>query len=584
MRFWSWKGCDRLTVQLKAYNRLLAAGLCFSLLATTGSPAAHATGLDDLESQKTMLENEKEQIAADRESKEQNYQKNDDQIATLLRQIEELDQRITDSTSAIESLEDDLMSSMIETGNLHLEIQELQGDATKRDNVLRERMKQLQLQGPTSYLDVLLGAENFSDFIDRFSSVQTLLSADRHLMEQQHAATDSLNAKKEQLDGVIDQQRDKKASIDHLLSEVQTDKEVKSTLIVTLEQEQERLEVDIATLDEAFEEAESETLALEQQIVEEQRRAITEWQGTGSSPYCTSDGTVDHARFSRSFQSAGILSGQQDLIRRTAEKFSIDPVLMGAIILQETGNGQSDALNYYFNPGGLMDSATNWQTLLRFDSLEQGLMSMGRTLDKLVNTQGKDSIQELGAVYAPLNAANDPLGLNAYWVPNVTKKVEELGGLSSNCDPQLSSTDSNADWLKPAAGRLTSQFGWRIHPIFHTKKQHRGLDIASPVGTPVMASKEGVVTRAGVYGGYGNVVMLTHEINGQIFTSVYGHLSSIEVGEGQQVRQGQLLGASGQTGNSTGPHLHFEIHEGYYSVNGPSAVNPLLYINASGGS
>ena len=80
-------------------------------------------------------------------------------------------------------------------------------------------------------------------------------------------------------------------------------------------------------------------------------------------------------------------------------------------------------------------------------------------------------------------------------------------------------------------------------------------------------------------GTYGNVIMVTHSIDGQIFTTVYAHLSSINTSAGQQVAKGQFIGKIGTTGASTGPHLHFEMHIGNWSASGPSAVNPLRYVS-----
>lgn len=115
-------------------------------------------------------------------------------------------------------------------------------------------------------------------------------------------------------------------------------------------------------------------------------------------------------------------------------------------------------------------------------------------------------------------------------------------------------------------GRLASRFGWRIHPIFHTRKLHTGVDLASPRGTPIYAAGDGVVERAGWTNGYGNYTMLRH-VNG--YETGYGHQSKIVVKPGDKVRQGQIIGYVGSTGNSTGNHLHFEI-----KING-NFVDPL---------
>lgn len=117
-------------------------------------------------------------------------------------------------------------------------------------------------------------------------------------------------------------------------------------------------------------------------------------------------------------------------------------------------------------------------------------------------------------------------------------------------------------------GRLASRFGYRVHPIFKSRRMHTGVDLAAKTGTPIYASGDGVVEKAQWVSGYGKFVMLKH-VNG--FETGYGHMSRIADGmkPGAKVRQGQIIGYVGSTGNSTGPHLHFEI-----KVNG-RFVDPL---------
>jgi murein DD-endopeptidase MepM/ murein hydrolase activator NlpD len=104
--------------------------------------------------------------------------------------------------------------------------------------------------------------------------------------------------------------------------------------------------------------------------------------------------------------------------------------------------------------------------------------------------------------------------------------------------------------------RKTSGFSMRLHPIFHTMQAHRGVDYAAPTGTPAHTVGDGVVEFAGNQGGFGNVVIVRH---GNKHSTVYAHLSRIHVRKGQAVTQGQVVGAVGSTGWSTGPHLHFEF-------------------------
>ncbi|MBV8725080.1 MAG: peptidoglycan DD-metalloendopeptidase family protein [Candidatus Eremiobacteraeota bacterium] len=108
----------------------------------------------------------------------------------------------------------------------------------------------------------------------------------------------------------------------------------------------------------------------------------------------------------------------------------------------------------------------------------------------------------------------------------------------------------------PVTGTITSPFGWRSNPFGGAPEFHQGLDIAAPTGTTVTAAAAGTVIMAQWYGGYGNYILIDH---GGGYSTGYGHLSAIFVSTGQTVARGQAIGAVGSTGQSTGPHLHFEV-------------------------
>ena len=141
-----------------------------------------------------------------------------------------------------------------------------------------------------------------------------------------------------------------------------------------------------------------------------------------------------------------------------------------------------------------------------------------------------------------------------------SKQVEEMLRRSSyaTAAPAAVGGGSGA-MLWPMAGPVTSEFGWRVHPITGTQKFHSGVDIGGDYGQPIAAAQGGTVEYAGWISGYGNAVIISH---GGGISTLYGHCQSLAVGVGQQVSRGETIAYCGSTGNSTGPHCHFEVRQG----------------------
>jgi murein DD-endopeptidase MepM/ murein hydrolase activator NlpD len=114
--------------------------------------------------------------------------------------------------------------------------------------------------------------------------------------------------------------------------------------------------------------------------------------------------------------------------------------------------------------------------------------------------------------------------------------------------------------------RLSSSFGMRKHPIDGFNKMHRGTDFAAPSGTPIMASGDGVITKANWCGGGGNCIKIKHN---STYQTIYAHMKNFSRGikVGVRIKQGQIIGYVGSTGNSTGPHLHYEVIENGKKIN-----------------
>lgn len=142
---------------------------------------------------------------------------------------------------------------------------------------------------------------------------------------------------------------------------------------------------------------------------------------------------------------------------------------------------------------------------------------------------------------------------------------------SSSSGNKYTYSGGQLQWPVPASQRITSYYGYRIHPISGTYKLHSGIDIGASTGTNIVAAEDGQVILAsnGYNGGYGNYVIISH---GSGLTTRYAHCSKLLVSVGQNVKRGQAIAEVGSTGASTGPHLHFEVR-----INGESK-NPVDYL------
>ena len=158
----------------------------------------------------------------------------------------------------------------------------------------------------------------------------------------------------------------------------------------------------------------------------------------------------------------------------------------------------------------------------------------------------------------------------------VKKEIQKLISTASTAQPSLSFTGFTCP-LK-SYSRVSSEYGWRKNPVSGVNKLHAGIDLAAAGGTPIYAAASGYVQVAGwSSGGYGNYVIIYHGkmTDGNTYTTLYGHMRSVATTAGKYVKQGELIGYVGSTGNSTGNHLHLEVWKGSSKAN---AVNPRGYI------
>lgn len=423
------------------------------VIATTGAllittPSALANTLDDLKNEQKQLEQKKNSIDSNIKDTEGKIDQNVSKIDQIMAQIKELDTKIISTESQIAEVLNQIKLTTTEIEKLHASIKELERKIEERDELLKERIRAVQVSGGSvSYLDVLLGANSFIDFIDRFSAVNTLMDADRTILKEQADDKAQLEEQQASLEKKLQQQEDSKNELVSLKASLDTQKASKGNLVDQLEVEQAKLHEEKEVLETEYDEILNLSQETQNKIVAEQKRIA-------------------------------------EIARKAAEE-----------------------------------------------------------------KKRKEAEER--------------------------KRQQAASGGSSSAIPNVSA----GSWTRPASGRFTSGYGSRTHPIHGVVKTHYGIDIANSTGTPVVSAADGVVSYASPLSTYGNVIMVTHSIDGQIFTSLYAHLSSIKVSKGQVVSKGQIIGGIGTTGNSTGPHLHFEIHLGNWEGMAKNSVNPLRYIS-----
>lgn len=420
-------------------------------------PKVSANQLEDVKNQKDQV---KDQI----QEKSKENQKLEEEATNIRNQMKELDEKITETMKKATEKEKEVDKTKKEVAKLKSQITELEKRIEERDALLKERMKDIQTSGGVlQYADVLLGSENFSDFVNKASLLGQIVNQDKEIIETQMKEKNLVEDKKVKVsENLVAIEKDLK-SLQSLNNELDAQKEEKNKFVASLTEEQKKVQGEIREL-------EGEVAALdaqEAQIKEQIRQA-------------------------------------EEAARKAAEEAEAK----AAQVAQES---QAQATQEKQSSGG-----------------------SGISIGQASKVQAAEPKQA----------------------------------------PSISAPTSSG-FIRPAAGTFTSGFG----PRWGTN--HNGIDIAAATGTPIVAAASGTVVAStfgspGNYNRYGNVIVIRHNINGKTIDTLYAHLNSRSVSVGQTVSQGQTIGAMGSTGDSTGPHLHFEIHPGGYDGK-HSAVNPANY-------
>lgn len=446
---------------MKLFSKWVATATAAVLALSIFMPAANADTLGDLKGKQQDAQQKQSELNSGIQEKAQEISKNQTKLESIMSKILELDGKIQETQAKIENVQAQIDGTKIEIEALQASIAELQRKIDERTALLQERARAIQLSGGSvDYIDVLLGANSFVDFIDRFSAVNTLIEADREIMREQAEDKKLLAEQKAEVEKKLAEQEQRKAELVKLKKSLDGQKKQQAKLEKDLKAEQARLSKEKSALEKEHQKQMNISASLESKIAKEQARLAK--------------------------------------LAREAE---------------------------------------------------------------LKRQREAAAARKAAAAKAAQAAANAAASKSA--APAVTYASAPVAA-------------GNANFIRPAAGRYTSGFGGR--DIGDGHESHLGQDIANAPGTPIVASAGGYVSFAGSMGGYGNVIIINHSINGRAYATAYAHLNSIGVSVGQEVSQGQHIGGMGNTGRSTGPHLHFEIHIGSWNGARSNAVNPAPYL------
>lgn len=405
------------------------------------SITVNAESINDLKNKQQELNQKKSELNSHIQEKSNKIDNNESKMDDMMEQISNLDTQILEADKKISNVLGKIDATTSEIHILKTSITDLEQKIDERNQLLQKRARAIQENGgKVSYIDVVLKAKNFADFVDRVSAVNTLLEADRLIIQEQQKDQNKLEEQKGTLEEKLQKQELYRDELHLLRKTLDVQKKDKNLLIDKLENEQSKLKSEKKLLESEYSEALNISKEVEKDIAKEQAR------------------------------------------------------------LAEVARKQAEAAK---------------------NSTTTTVSNAGETGD----------------------------------IPEV----------------------ASGTWTKPTNGRLTSGFGWRN--IGAGPEFHYGVDLANKEGTPIVAAADGVVFRASPLSTYGNVIMITHSINGHTFTTVYAHLSGYNSKVGQVVKKGQVIGYMGQTGRAYGSHLHFEIHTTAWQGQQVGAVNPLRYIS-----
>ncbi len=405
--------------------------LCLAGISAGGNVQAESVG--SLQEKKSTIEKKKSTVESGISEAENKITDIEKQRASLEAELKKVEKSIADTKEKITKKDKEIASTKEKIDSLKESIKETEERIANRHEILKERARSYQQNGSSTYLEVILGANSFGEFVERIGAVTTIMNADKDIIAEQEADKARLEEQKAEVETKLASLNEMKKELVKMKEELDGKKVEKNQLMAVLKSEQAQLEEEKLSLEEEKE----------------------------------------------------LLTNQESAVK------------------------------------------------------------------KAIAAEKKRQAEAAAAAAASANSSSTVSSGTVSQAPAVT----------------------SGKFMRPAAGYVSSRFGSRWG------KNHNGIDIAKSGTVPVVASAAGVVSRANYSSSYGNVIYISHYIDGQVYTTVYAHLRSMNVSAGQSVQKGQQIGLMGNTGRSFGQHLHFELYVGGWTASKSNAVDPLKYLS-----
>ncbi len=389
----------------------------------------------------------------------------------LTAELEKIDNQIITTNTSITNRQNEVKQTKTKL-KTKKEIKEINNRIEIRKKLLQDRIRSLQESGGNvNYIDVLLGAKSFSDFISRAVAINTIVDADKEILKAYKKDLELVEQKEKEINNSLDNLNADLAALESLNAKLKNQQGEKSKLLKQVKKDQKEAADELGSLEN------------EAEILKSQNEAIK----------------AEEAYRKQKEEEANRVAEEKKTEKKPQPK-------------------------------------ENKQVVEEKKTEDKSQQNTTQTNTATPSSNGSVS----------------------------RKTVEKI----------QKSTDSNTSgFIKPAPGVLTSNFGARWGTT------HFGVDIAQAGSdVPIYAAASGTVYSSRYSSSYGNVIFITHNINGQTYQTVYAHMSSRKVQTGDRVEQGQRIGTMGNTGESQGQHLHFEIHKGLWNAAKTNAVDPTPYI------